>query len=62
MSENYKSDSTPQCELADYLLSEEYRRLLYRAVAARLGTTSAHGPEHRKALKLIEVAFPELTL
>lgn len=52
--------TTIERQLADYLLGDEYRRLLRRAIAARLGTTVAHGPEHIKALDLFDAAFPEL--
>jgi hypothetical protein len=44
--------------LAEYLLSEEYRPLLYAAVLARYGTTSRHHEQHLKAIDLIEAAFP----
>ncbi len=47
-------------ELVSYLLSDEYRRLLRRAIAARLATTSNHAPQHIQALDLIDAAFPEI--
>lgn len=51
--------TTDKQKLAEYLLGNEYRRLLRRAIAARLGTTIAHGPEHIRALDLLDAAFPE---
>lgn len=47
-----------ESDLAAYLLSAEYRRLLLRAIAARFSTTQAHTAEHAKALDLFAAAFP----
>jgi hypothetical protein len=46
----------------DYIVSDGYRRLLHRAIASRLGTTSAHEAEHMKAIALFDAAFPEEAL
>lgn len=47
--------------LLEYLLSDEYAWLLYRAIAARLVTTQTHRAEHTKALELFRNAFPGAT-
>jgi hypothetical protein len=46
--------------LAEYLVSDEYRRLLFRAILARFATTSEHTVEHQKAIDLFEAAFPDV--
>lgn len=51
--------SEAEAALAAYLLSPEYRRLLWRAITARYATTSAHAAEHGKAMDLFSAAFPE---
>jgi hypothetical protein len=48
-----------RARLVEYLFGPEYRRLLHRAIASRLATTSAHEAKHRKALALFEAAFPD---
>lgn len=44
----------------EYILSNQYRRLLYRALLSRLGTTSANHAAHEKAIDLMEAAFPDI--
>jgi hypothetical protein len=46
-------------ELVGFLLSDEYRGLLRRAILSRLATTSNHEAEHIKAVDLFDAAFPE---
>lgn len=55
-----QSTQDARSELANYLLSTDYRRLLYRAVLSRYGTSQSHKTEHEKALRLFEAAFPEV--
>lgn len=50
--------TTDRTALCDYLLSDDYRRLLIRAVLSRLSTSSGHKDEHMHALDLLEAAFP----
>lgn len=55
-----KPDTTARDAFVTYILSDDYRRLLRRAIASRLGTTSTHTQEHIKALDLFDAAYPEL--
>ena len=55
---NAPDKTTERAALCDYLLSEDYRRLLIKAVSSRLGTSAAHKDEHMHALDLLEAAFP----
>lgn len=43
-----------ELEAVEYLLSEEYKPLLLRAIYSRLSTTTNHEDKHKKAAKLVE--------
>jgi hypothetical protein len=53
------SSDKARLAFCEYILSDDYRRLLTRALLSRLSTSSAHKSEHMRALDLLRAAFPE---
>ena len=46
---------TPKENLVDYILSDEYLRLLERAVLSRYSTSTNNKAKHEKAINLIKL-------